>query len=499
MNYKLSIFFGYHDSSVTIADENEIILHLEAERVFRKKHMRLSSDQMLELINIALDHLLININDVNELYVASWNNQFNTVQVQINGKIFEPVITSHHLNHIGSLKIDTNDCLIVCADGGSEDGTTKFYLKSGDNISLLKDFDNYLITGKFYGTITQIIIDPRMGRAHDTYPGKTMGLSALGEYSNEIAELIYKHQDELNELKLEGVDDLRKIFKISGNYYEPWNDKRRCDLAFTAQKIWEDEFIKHIRTYKHLSKNIGLTGGCALNVLLNTRIEQTGWFEKVFLSPVPNDSGQSLGALLYNKNNLTCNYPFLGRKFGEFVMDDHTLNQVIQDLLDHKVISWYQNESEIGPRALGNRSLIGLPNSEEMKNKISVIVKGRESYRPVAPIVAEEYLSDYFETTTPSPYMSYSPAAKEITKKSCPAIVHLDGSSRVQTINENQNPNLYKILLKLVELRLPPIIMNTSFNSNGEPIADSPDDALRNFYNSKSEVLYLNGKRYEQQ
>jgi carbamoyltransferase len=498
MNYKLSIFFGFHDSSITIANENQVMLHLEAERVLRKKHTRLNSEQMIELICRGLDHLSIDIKDLKEVYLASWNNQFTGDKILMREKWFKPILTSHHLNHIGALKINTEDCLVICADGGSEDGTTKFYLKSGNEIELLKDCDSEIITGKFYGTITQMIIDPRMGRAHDTYPGKTMGLSALGEYSTEIASLIYNNLSLINNLNIEGVDHLRKIFNISSDYEQPWDDKRRCDLAKTAQIIWEDEFIKQIQEFKHLSENIGITGGCALNVLLNTRIEELNYFKKIFLSPVPNDSGQSLGALLHHHPNLICNYPYLGRGFGEFILTDDVLDKIVEDLTNHKIISWYQNRSEVGPRALGNRSLICLPDSIEMKNKISVLVKGREAYRPVAPIVAEEFLTDYFDTSTTSPYMSYSPRSKEITKEKCPAIVHVDGTSRVQTVSETQNQNVYKILLKLKSLGLPPIIMNTSFNSNGEPIVDSPEDALRNFYNSKADVLYINGVRYEQ-
>lgn len=493
--YILSLYFGHHDSCITLANDEKVLLHLEAERYFRKKHIHLNADQMLELINYALHYLNIGIEEIGEVLLAKWDNQFTESKILINGKKFEPVLTDHHENHIGTITpIYGGDCLIICADGGSEDGSTKFYHRDANGqIRLIADYDNEVITGKFYGTITQMIINPNVGRAHDTEPGKTMGLTALGKYSKKHYDLIDAHWEELNKLHQEGVESLNKLFQLSNDYSKPWEDKDRCDLAFTAQQYWENRFIELIKKHSSVSKNIALVGGCALNVLLNSKVQDLGIFNQVITTPISSDSGQSLGAIMFRYPKLKCTYPFLGRGFGD---TDKVPDGLLEDLISEKIVAWYQGRSEIGPRALGHRSFIALPNSLEMKNKLSVDVKRREMYRPVAPMVTEEDVNVYFNETYPSPYMTYSPTVKEITKEKAPAIVHFDNTSRVQTVSKTDNPIMHKIL-KMVENETGvPILMNSSLNVAGEPIVDSIEDAFRNFHNSQADVLYVNGRRY---
>lgn len=491
----LSLYFGYHDSCVTISDNNEILLHLEAERYFRKKHIHLTPKQMKELVSVALDYLKISIDSIDMLYLAKWNNEFRKGKVELRGKKFTPIYTRHHENHIGTTyPAEFDKSLIICADGGSEDGTTKFYLKKGSNIKLLGDYDNEPITGKFYGTITQMIVHPNMGRAHDTYPGKAMGLVACGEYNDKYMRLISEYSPEINKLHKKGVSGLRNIFGISGDYDKPWLDKDRVDLAFTAQLYWQKKFMEKIKSFAHLSDNVSLVGGCALNVLLNTEIEQSGLFKHTYVTPISGDNGQSLGAILYHRPDIKCEYPYLGRCFGEIDKFPETL---IEDLLSHKIVSWYQGQSEIGARALGHRSFIGLADSLKMKKRLSIELKKREPYRPVAPIIAKEYLNKFFKTKHSSPFMTYSPKIRKITKERTPAIIHYDDTSRIQTVSKEDNPILHKTLLLIEKETGAPILMNSSFNVAGEPIVDTPDDALRNFKNSESEVLYINGKRYK--
>lgn len=492
--YILSIYFGYHDSCITVADDKQVLLHLEAERYFRKKHIHVSKEQMLELINYTLQYLQINITDVKEVLIARWNNQFDGEKISINGKTFKPVNTGHHENHIGTVSpVSKNDCLIVCADGGSEDGSTKFYHRDNNHIKLIADYDGEVITGKFYGTITQMIINPDMGRAHDTEPGKTMGLSALGKFSEKYNKLLAENWEEINKLHKDGVEKLNKLFGLSLDYTKPWEDKNRCDLAFTAQAFWQNRFIELIKKHSNISRNIAMVGGCALNVLLNSAVQNLEIFDEVITTPISSDCGQSLGAIMFRYPHLECKYPFLGRSFGDI---DKFPEQIIDDLISQKIVAWYQGRSEIGPRALGHRSFIALPNTKEMKYRLSVEVKNREAYRPVAPMVTEEDVNSYFDENYSSPYMTYSPTAKEITKEKAPAIVHFDNTSRVQTVNRESNPTMHEILKRIGENTGVPILMNSSLNVAGEPIVDSIEDAFRNFHNSKADVLYINGKRY---
>jgi len=500
MKYFLSVYFGFHDSCITISSEKEVLLHLEAERVFRKKHIRIGRDKMVNLIKIGLDYLDLDIEEIEKLYLSKWNNQFDENNVLLFGKKFNPIMTNHHENHIGcALPYRFNDAIIVCADGGSEEGTTKIYLKKGKSFELLEDLGDTILTGKFYGTITQMIISPSFGRAHDTYPGKTMGLAAYGGYNEEIHNLIKENEKEINKLHFNGCEHLLDIFNISKDYSKPWEDKRRKDLAYTAQKYWIDSFYEKIKEYKEYSKNLLLVGGCTYNVSLNSRLADSGLFENVYVSPLSGDCGQSLGSIIFNNPEVKCNYPFLGRSFGKISENkrEDVIELLVRDLLDNKMVAWYQEEGEVGPRALGHRSFIGLPNSIENKKRLSVEIKKREPYRPVAPIITKEALSDFFKTTTPSPFMTFSPDSKEITKKLAPAIIHEDGTSRLQTISKEDNYVLYNAIKKISKKTKSPIIMNTSFNLDGEPIVETPENALKTFKKSNADILYINGKRYE--
>ena len=494
-SHYLSLYFGYHDSCITFSSENEILLHLEAERYFRKKHVHVNASQMEELVKIGLMYLNLDISDIDMLYLARWNNQFGEKRVRLLGKLFEPILTNHHQNHIGSSYPSYfKDALIVCADGGSEDGTTKFYFKKEGSIKVVKNFDDDIITGKFYGTITQMVVDPNMGRAHDTYPGKTMGLAACGSYSSDFYKLLSSYWPEINRLHKNGVTDFLKRFDLDDNYDKPWLDKKRTKLAFTAQKFWQEAFMDRIKKYAYLSENICLVGGCALNVLLNSAIAESGLFRRIYITPISGDGGQSLGAILFHNPHIRCDYPYLGRGWGEI---NNNSEMLIRDLLSHKIVAWFQGRSEIGARSLGHRSFLGLPDSISMRRRLSEKVKKREPYRPVAPIVVADNISKFFATSQSSPYMTFSPLALNKTKILAPAIVHFDGTSRIQTLSDGDNSILHQVLTKIGNKTGAPILMNSSFNLPSEPIVDSPEDAMSTFSNCDADVLYINGKRYE--
>jgi carbamoyltransferase len=316
---------------VTFSSDKEILLHLEAERVFGKKHMPINSPEVMStLVEIGLKYLNLSIDEIGKLYLAKWNNKFKEVDVEILGKKFNPILTSHHENHIGSsFPSGFEDSLIVCADGGSEDGTSKIYLKKGDSVELLEDLDDTPMTGKFFGTLTQMIIWPTVGRAHNTYPGKTMGLAALGVDDKELLDLVHKHWREINKLHFDGCDHLLELFNLSKNYEKPWEDERRRNLALVGQNFWVDSFYKKILSYSDLSKNVSLVGGCALNVVLNTKLLESNAFDNVYISPVSGDPGQSLGAILFHNPKVKCEYPYLGRGYGEL---DQVPEKLVQDL-----------------------------------------------------------------------------------------------------------------------------------------------------------------------
>lgn len=493
----LSISFCYHDSCITFSNKKRILLHFEAERYFRKKHKRIETiNEMDELIKAGLEYLNKSVDDITEVIVAKWMNIYNPNYALILGKKFKYELSDHHNNHIGVvLPLSFEDkCVIYVSDGGSENGTTKVYFKDNEKIYLKKDLDQVDYTGMFYGTIAQMVIDPDFDNAHTSGVGKLMGLSSLGTYTKEFESLIKKNIKNLNKLNLDGVDYLRKIFKLSDDYSRPWEDLRRIDLAKTAQVIWLEENIKYLRQFRSYSDAICMTGGCALNILLNSELINRNIYKKVYTSPICTDAGQSLGALLYKYRNLKVNYPYVGRSFN--TTNEIDIKNIINDLLNDKIIAWYDGASEIGARALGNRSFIGLPDSIEKRIRLSENIKGREPYRPVAAIVLEDSVKDYFYQEYESPYMTFCSKAKQTTKKLCPAVVHFDGTTRIQTVNKEINPKMYNILSELKKIGKPPILMNTSYNIMGEPIVDTIEDAIKTFKNSKADVLYINGKKW---
>ena len=490
----VSVYFGYHDSCATFATRDRILLHLEGERVFRRKHARLSADEMEQLVGIGLSYLGATIDDVEKLLVAKWLSAFDLKSTQLLGREFRPTVTSHHENHIGCvIPAGFDDFVAVVADGGSEDGTTKIYHWKHGNIRLLADLDFEIVTGKFYGTLTQLVVCLDHDQAHQECPGKLMGLAPLGRWSDELATLLTGHRAEVNQLYPDGCDQLREQFAISPDYRSYWTDERRQDLAFTGQALWVQRFLDVIGQFTGISRNIALCGGCALNIGLNEAVRRSGWFENTYVPCVPNDSGQSLGAILFNYPSIRCEYPYLGRSFGSITAFDP--EAVIADLLSGHIVAWYQGASEIGPRALGHRSFLGLPFPEGMRERLSVEVKRREPFRPVSPVAEGESAASWFDLTGSSRYMSFSTRARSDRTAIIPAVVHVDGSVRVQTLSRSDNPELHSVLVGLRARGYPPILMNSSLNSPGEPMADTPEDAIGVYQRSGVDVLYVNGDR----
>lgn len=491
----LSISFCFHDSCITLANENEVLIHLEAERIFREKHKRFTNVKEVDhLVNIGLDYIGKTINDVTEVLVTEWQNLYNGNRVCILGREFDAILTNHHENHIGViLPKQFNKCVIFISDGGSEEGTTKVYYKDGKKIWLAEDLNNTNCTGQFYGTMAQLLLDPDFDRAHTSAVGKLMGLSSLGTYDYKIMDIINKNEKTINQLYVKGCKHLLPLFGLKDYYDKAWEDKNKQNIAYTAHNYWVNTNLEKLRKHSDFSKNICMSGGCSLNISLNSKLLDENLFENVYVSPISTDSGQSLGAILYRYPGIKANYPFLGRGKNNIYSYDE---QVINDILNHKVIAWFQGRSEIGPRALGHRSFIGIPDSIEMRVKISEKIKKREPYRPVAAMVPEEYISEYFEQNYSSPFMTFCAKAKNITKKIAPAIVHFDGTTRVQTVTKDNNPIIYDMLIKLKENGKAPILMNTSFNMANEPIVDTPEDAIKTYKISGADELYIDGVRY---
>jgi carbamoyltransferase len=491
----LSIFFGDHDSNVTLASKSRVLLHLEAERVLGIKHVAATAEQMDEVVWAALRYLGADENAVDEVLVAKWSAKYDLAYpISIGRRKFTPVITGHHLNHIGTaLPSGFNHCLVLCADGWSEDGATSMYLYDQGRVDRVAVLEHTFLTGRVYGTATQMTVQPDFMIANSSDTGKMLGLSAFGHHDAALASRIRADLDEFNQPHFEGVDNLRRRFGLS-DVYSPMPDERRRHFAATVQREWEKELLEVAGRFRSLSSRLVVVGGCAMNVVANGRLANSGLYRDVFIPAMPSDAGQSLGAVWNRYPTTVISNPYLGRHFG-IETTKASVMSMVDDLVAGRVVAIYTGSSESGPRALGNRSILALPRNSEVRVRISEEIKRRESYRPIAPLIRAEDLKRFFDGSFESPYMTYAYMATAETMERAPAIVHADGTSRVQTITTDQHPFLHAVLTALEERGEAPLLANTSMNVAGSPMVDTPQEARQFLAETTVDVLYLGDRR----
>lgn len=491
----VSLFFGDHDSNVTVAAKNRVLLHLEAERVLGVKHVAATSEQMDEVVRAALNYVGADEDAVGEVLVARWSAKYDLAHpIRIGRREFTPVITGHHLNHIGTaLPSGFDHCLVLCADGWSEDGGASMYLYDHGRVDRVAILDRTFLTGRVYGTATQMTVQPDFMTAHASDTGKMLGLSAFGRHDPVLATHIRDNLDEINRAYPGGVDHLLRRFGLSDTY-SPIPDEQRRTFAATVQKEWEEELLQVAARFRSLSSRLAVVGGGAMNVVANGRLANSGIYRDIFIPAMPSDAGQSLGALWYRYPSTVTSSPYLGRHHGIEATKASVLSMV-GDLIAGRVVAIYTGSSESGPRALGNRSILAVPRSNEVRVRVSEEIKRREFYRPVAPVVRSEDLRRFFDGSIESPYMTYVYPARAETIDRAPAVVHADGTSRVQTVTPDQHPYLYAVLTALEERGEAPLLLNTSMNVAGSPMVDTPDDARRFLAETPVDVVYLGDER----
>lgn len=491
----VSLFFGDHDSNVTVATDDRLLIHLEGERVLGIKHVDATAEQMDEMVSAALRYVDANEDAVDEVLVGRWSAKYDLARpISIGRRQFTPVITGHHVSHIGTARPSGFDrCLVLCADGWSEDGATSMYLYDHGNLDRIAVLEHTFLTGRVYGTATQLTVQPDYMIANASDSGKMLGLSAFGRYNAELAVRIRADVALFNHPHLDGVDDLRRRYGISDVYsFDP--DEQRRELAATVQKEWEEELLAVAERFRHLSPRLAVVGGCAMNVVANGRLANSGIYDELFIPAMPSDAGQSLGAVWNRHPATVTSNPYLGRDYGVEVTKI-SVASMADDLTAGRVVALYTGASESGPRALGNRSILALPRTDEVRVHVSERIKHRESYRPIAPVVRAEDLERFFEGNRLSPYMTYAYPAKPETADRAPAIVHVDGTSRVQTVTADQHPVLHAVLTALEERGELPVLANTSMNVAGRPMVDTPDEARQLLAETAVDVLYLGDRR----
>tara|TARA_Y100000590_G_scaffold466518_1_gene642212 strand:- start:17847 stop:19547 length:1701 start_codon:yes stop_codon:yes gene_type:complete len=340
--------------------------------------------------------------------------------------------------------------------------------------------------------------------------GKVMGLAANGNSSThqnlKILSITEEGLLKVNYVKLYEKFNNPNIFGKDLSF-----NKHYSDIAAMVQNDTEKTLLDILQFLKKKfpAENLYFSGGVALNVVANEKIINSGLFKEVFLNGSAEDNGTAIGAALavsnlFTKkretervtdyyginydNNLILNsikkFPF---KF-KLLSEVNKYKKIASLIHSNRIIGWFQSRGEFGPRALGNRSILANPTFRKNKFILDMSVKQRDSYRPYAPVVIEEFKDRYFDIKYNSPVMM---SGGKVISKDLPAITHIDGSARIQTLKKSDNKELYKLILAFMEFSGHPVLLNTSFNQPGEPIVESPYDALNSFKNSSMDYLCL--------
>ncbi|MFC9285736.1 carbamoyltransferase [Streptomyces sp. NPDC057052] len=352
-------------------------------------------------------------------------------------------------------------------------------------------------------------------------PGKTMGLAPFGgpRYVKAVGEL-YHLQDGAFRQSVAQQQALTRLIAdelalVAGD--ERATEEVRCDFAHAVQAHTERIMIDLARALHRTTgaRNLCLAGGVALNSVANYKILEETPFEEVHVFPAAGDNGTAVGAALHGHYALGGHTwepsperfsPYLGRLYSEQEMTaavtaaggrvrverpDDLFATTARELARGAVVGWFQGRSEIGPRALGNRSILADPRDPGMKDRINAKVKHREPFRPFAPVVPEARQAEYFDSATPAPYMLLVPRVREEKRAVIPAVTHVDGSARLQTVMSDLNPRLHGLLDAFDRITGVPVLLNTSFNDNEEPIVETPEDAVRCFLGTDLDLLVL--------
>lgn len=471
----------------------------------------------------------------------------------------------HHLSHAASAFYPSpfEDAAILTVDGVGEWATASICHGSGKDITILKELRFPHSLGLLYSAFTYFL-----GFRVNSGEYKLMGLAPYGNPDDpQVAHFLNIIQNEICELRPDGsiwlnqqyfqyatglrmVDDEAWARLFGFPKREPSDELKpeHCNLGLAIQHFTEEVVLKMAAEGKRLtgSKNICLAGGVALNCVANGKLQSAKIFEDIFIQPAAGDAGGSLGAALaahhiYYRAERKINEKdsmqgaYLGpevneqevrrviRKYGavpEFFDDfDQMAEKVAALLANGQVVGWVQGRMEFGPRALGNRSILGDPRNAEMQKKLNLKIKYRESFRPFAPSVQAEHVREFFEYDGISPYMLLvQPVAERLKKplpenyhqldvreklyflrSELPAITHIDFSARIQTVHRDTNPRYWQLIEKFRQQTGCAVLVNTSFNVRGEPIVCTPEDAYRCFMRTEMDYLAVGNFLFEKQ
>lgn len=518
-----------HHGGCAIMHKGKMVA-ISEERVNRKKY----SEGYLDSFFYCLDALKIGVKDIDLFVSSSYHKRlpknFSGYFGYMNIPKKKFITVDHHLSHAYSAYFlsSFDRALVVVIDGlGNDSDTESYYIAKNSTIKRVggnkKDRSMYKGIGRAYEAFTNFC----GWSAQEA--GKTMGLSAYGKEKYPDLQL-FDIDDKLQAgSRLEGKYhhaslDFIKRNKIS--FGKPFSGFDNKDAAYFVQdrleKVILDIINKLYDEYK--IENLCLAGGVFLNSIVNRKILEKTKIKKIFVLPCCDDTGQPLGNLLYGYHGhlgypkqFLMKTPYLGKEYTEkdyldviekkqerFILPYkvksteigykkyRNIENITAKLLSEgKIIGWFQGSSEIGPRALGHRSILCAPYPKKMKDMLNAKIKHREMFRPFAPVVLKEKLPEYFDLAVESPFMLKIAKIKKGKVNKIPATSHIDKTARVQTVTKKMNDKFYDLIKSFYRITKVPVILNTSFNDAGEPIVETPKDAMIMFCITPMDYLVL--------
>jgi carbamoyltransferase len=548
----LGLSCHYHDSAACLMVDGEVVAAAQEERFNRQKHC---PDFPVQAINYCVESAGLTFDDLDHVvfyekpylklsrvvvehlrsFPFSFRNFLDSIPDWLADRLAIPLVLrkelgyegstlflKHHLSHAASTYLVSpfDEAAILTADGVGEWACATLAVGRGSSIEVLEELHYPNSVGLLYTALTTFL-----GFRANGGEGKLMGLAAYGEprFRDELRQVVRIGDDGSFGLddRYFGFNRGRSMFgprlvDLLGPAREPEGDleQRHYDLAASVQELTEELLIGMARRLHDRTglDQLCLAGGVFLNCLTNHRILEHTPFERVFVQPAAGDAGGAIGAAAYVQYTLQGNprrpmeHAYLGPGYTptqvrralinanldpQELPDEELFSRVAGYLADDKVVGWFQGRMEFGPRALGNRSILGNPCSPQMQDILNERIKKRESFRPFAPVVRQERASEYFDLLDESPFMLLAPTVKPRWRSRLPAITHVDGTSRVQGLAEAVNPRLHALLGAFEERAGVPMLVNTSFNQRGEPVVCTPRDAVDCFQRSRMDVLVM--------
>ena len=550
----LGLNYYFHDSSACLVIDGELVVALEEERFTRNKHTREFPEQAVEQclrfagISYAdIDHIAVSIKPTHEwkkkaaYTLKHLRHAAPFLKHELVGGFFKqrklkswlaakfgaqrpPVAyVEHHQAHAaGSFLVSPyEEAAMLALDGSGEWACGWTGFGKGNTIECFEETYFPHSLGSFYEAVTEFC-----GFRPNYDEGKTMGLAPLGDASvfyDKVSEIIQfdaagRVTVDLSYFSFQYWGYRRcsdKFYRVFGKPREAEGpfEKHHHDVAAAFQKVLEDTALRIARDLRDRTgaKHLVIAGGVSLNSVMNGRLLREAGFDDVYIMPAAGDNGTSIGAAFYLYNVIlgkprvfVHDNPYVGNAYTdddiEALLKQYKLSYTRHDdivaataslLNEGKIIGWFQGRMEIGPRALGARSILANPAIRDMKDKINAEVKYREAYRPFAPSSTVEAAAEFFDIDVEAPFMLKVCDVRPEKRDIIPAVTHVDGSARLQTVRKETNLLYHALISQLGEHTGVPVVLNTSFNIQGEPVVESPRDAIRCFFSTGLDVLSI--------